>query len=105
MLSKIKWVGWTTRNGRDNIWGYLRLNKFIYYSFIGKRGGSLKLRRYDETYSERPGNIFVYLESDVKKNGYSKISIEFLKTIWPDFENELEQLISIEVMKGNISGD
>jgi hypothetical protein len=96
-------VGWCRDGTHDKVWGVISLtdrstlrrwdeSKFV--TFWGRRGQALRTKI--ETTSQ------YYVEQDFEKKlgkGYTKISVEKLHEVYPEFREDLEKTAVLSILK------
>lgn len=84
---KILYVGWCKKNNHDKVWCAIRISDNSKYAiFWGRRGNKLQSKIVDST-EQLISNVF-----NLKlKNGYNRIDLKNLDTIYPDFKKDLEK--------------
>jgi len=106
MSVDFKFIGWNNEGTSDKFWGYFfhdsDANLDVYprpcYVFWGRRGGALNFKKDYETGSLRD------LVSKKKTKGYRWVDEKQLRTVWPNFEDQMEQRLCFCILANKIMG-
>ena len=93
-----KFIGWNSKDGSDKVWGAIYLedrtgirpNVLIFW---GRRGKKL------QTKMDRDGWDLDKLVREKQNKGYKLIKEHELKTVYPEFESDLEKTTMWALLK------
>jgi predicted DNA-binding WGR domain protein len=93
-----KFIGWNTRDGADKVWGAIYMEDRTNIRpkvliFWGRRGKKL------QTKMDREGWDLDNLIREKTQKGYNQIDNRHLKTVYPEFQNDLEKTTMWALLK------
>ena len=93
-----KFIGWNTTDGADKVWGAIYMEDRTNIRpkvliFWGRRGKKL------QTKMDREGWDLDKLIREKTQKGYNKIDNRHLKTVYPEFQNDLEKTTMWALLK------
>lgn len=99
-----KFIGWSTENGSDKVWGVIFLENpapypnFTYsnvkcVTFWGKRGKKFQSKLSYDDYK------MMKLISDKIDKGYQQVDKNHLDNVYPEFEKDLDKLAFWSTLK------
>ena len=93
-----KFIGWNTRDGADKVWGAIYMEDRTNIRpkvliFWGRRGKKL------QTKMDREGWDLDNLIRAKTQKGYNQIDNRHLKTVYPEFQNDLEKTTMWALLK------
>ena len=94
-----KFIGWNNKDGSDKVWGAIYLADFSVnfcpnvLIFWGRRGKKL------QTKMDRDGWDLDKLVREKQNKGYKLIKENELKTVYPEFESDLEKTTMWALLK------
>ena len=97
-MMNYKFIGWNSKDGSDKVWGaiymedrtIIRPNVLIFW---GRRGKKL------QTKMDRDGWDLDKLVREKQNKGYKLIKENELKTVYPEFESDLEKTTMWALLK------
>lgn len=93
-----KFIGWNTTDGADKVWGAIYMEDRTNIRpkvliFWGRRGKKL------QTKMDREGWDLDNLIREKTQKGYNQIDNRHLKTVYPEFQNDLEKTTMWALLK------
>jgi predicted DNA-binding WGR domain protein len=93
-----KFIGWNTTDGADKVWGAIYMEDRTNIRpkvliFWGRRGKKL------QTKMDREGWDLDKLIRAKTQKGYNQIDNRHLKTVYPEFQNDLEKTTMWALLK------
>ena len=97
-MMNYKFIGWNNRDGADKVWGAIYLEDRTgirpkVLIFWGRRGKKL------QTKMDREGWDLDKLIREKTQKGYNQIDNRHLKTVYPEFQNDLEKTTMWALLK------
>jgi predicted DNA-binding WGR domain protein len=93
-----KFIGWNTTDGADKVWGAIYMEDRTNIRpkvliFWGRRGKKL------QTKMDQEGWDLDKLIREKTQKGYNQIDNRHLKTVYPEFQNDLEKTTMWALLK------
>ena len=93
-----KFIGWNTTDGADKVWGAIYMEDRTNIRpkvliFWGRRGKKL------QTKIDQEGWALDKLIREKSEKGYKQIDNRHLKTVYPEFQNDLEKTTMWALLK------
>jgi predicted DNA-binding WGR domain protein len=93
-----KFIGWNNRDGADKVWGAIYMEDRTNIRpkvliFWGRRGKKL------QTKMDQEGWDLDKLIREKTQKGYNQIDNRHLKTVYPEFQNDLEKTTMWALLK------
>jgi predicted DNA-binding WGR domain protein len=96
MCTNFIFIGWNNEEGHDKVWAAVEVEG-CYYAAWGRRGKKLQFKRH--SWSSTLNSLA--FEKQTKK-GYKEVEAFLLFTIFPDFEERLEEELLMASMAGKV---
>lgn len=102
-----EWIGWCREGSHDKIWavyvlesrnewlGWLGVPVVKYATIWGRRGKELQSKVFDSSSTSHVTRI-----SEKLRKGYTQISTDKLKEVYPEFQEDLEKAAFWATLKG-----
>ena len=81
-----QWVGWCRKDNHDKVWALMPLTDGRYATVWGRRGKTLQSKIQAGWQSDRDKAV-----RSKRNKGYQQISLSQLETVYPEFQQDLEQ--------------
>lgn len=81
-----QWVGWCREDNHDKVWALMPLTDGRYATVWGRRGKTLQSKIQAGWQSDRDKAV-----RSKRNKGYQQISLSQLETVYPEFQQDLEQ--------------
>ena len=93
---EFKFIGWCNESGHDKIWVSLILNDHHYCAW-GRRGGKLSFKDHGSNFLS-----IMRVEHQKKQKGYKEVDKFLLFSIFPNFEEKVEEELCFKMLSGKI---
>lgn len=91
-----KFIGWHSHDGHDKVWSWFTVDEHDYYCAWGRRGKKLQFKKHGNKYTVQK------LQAEKLKKGYKPTDDFILFSMFPDFKEDLEQQLVMEILSGTI---
>jgi hypothetical protein len=98
---EFQFIGWNNQDGHDTIW-----TSFIaegnYYVAWGRRGAKLQFKKHGHHLMWAINGVVRKIEQQKKEKGYKEVDKFLLFTLFPDFEEKVEQELMVGILGGKV---